>query len=597
MSIHRTAASSAHASIARYRRVAQWIAVAALAVLGPIGNIAAQTLTVPAPPTKQIALYNNSQSRIYAMIEVGRKRLDANTVNTDLWMQAQLGVNSSDTYKQQFPTAVNYRAYINLPTTTDAGGIPPGGSIVVDVPFYTQLKDVTADDLGVDDDQFIDWWNGVRLYFFNGANALSAAYITYDTGSGQPHPVTPLAGAAEVLCTNSAGGDCNVTLESTTINPLFNIPFQLQEYTFASAEGPPPGGLLPAGSPLAIDDSYVNYNVSSLDSVYLPIAMGPLGNASVPYLGSAQLLPAFNAELRAFSAAGNNWPFYVPTYFAAGDQPDFPPIFGAACSLAPFTTTNPPQAAYRGTKIPGTANVINLSYAGIPSSSGGEEINPPIPPTLSSQPANYETFPGYAQNQCVSDGIDPYAAPELGTAGQSVVDLWTRCTTDNSDTTPTCIDIKTVRELFISNYQAACGTNPADQPDAVATLFAAYGWVPISFPLYASKCHGGALAGSDPSNPSPQYVAANEAYCRLQYNYLTLPAAQGAYVFNPYVQLIHGTLQSSAYAFSIDDKASFRHVTGTGVVIAIGGTRGLENETPSPLPTASTIFNFCRAGQ
>jgi hypothetical protein len=81
-------------------------------------------------------------------------------------------------------------------------------------------------------------------------------------------------------------------------------------------------------------------------------------------------------------------------------------------------------------------------------------------------------------------------------------------------------------------------------------------------------------------------------YCDLQYNYLTgVPDKE---IFNPYTKLIHETLESSAYAFSIDDEASFKHVMGTGIILAIAGANGLENQTRSPLPNERNFRDRCR---
>ncbi len=107
------------------------------------------------------------------------------------------------------------------------------------------------------------------------------------------------------------------------------------------------------------------------------------------------------------------------------------------------------------------------------------------------------------------------------------------------------------------------------------------------------------------------YKDAALAYCRLQYNYLTLPANQKADIFNPYTALIHaphnpllgGGLDSSAYAFSIDDKLSFKSVVAEGVILAIAGTKGLEFDkkagqrapVPTPIPTtAKEIEDHCK---
>jgi hypothetical protein len=82
-------------------------------------------------------------------------------------------------------------------------------------------------------------------------------------------------------------------------------------------------------------------------------------------------------------------------------------------------------------------------------------------------------------------------------------------------------------------------------------------------------------------------------------------------IFNPYTALIHapyspvlgGGLDSSAYAFSIDDKLSFKHVVAEGIILAIAGTKGVEFDkaagqtapVPTPIPvTPEEIKEHCK---
>jgi hypothetical protein len=119
-------------------------------------------------------------------------------------------------------------------------------------------------------------------------------------------------------------------------------------------------------------------------------------------------------------------------------------------------------------------------------------------------------------------------------------------------------------------------------PDFDSTIQAIYGFVPITF----SGCTGGAL------KDTAGFKDAIGHYCDLQYNYLT--GAPEEEIFNPYTRLIHDTLKSSAYAFSIDDKVSFKHVVGTGIILAIAGANGLENKTAAPLPDKTNFKDQCR---
>jgi hypothetical protein len=129
--------------------------------------------------------------------------------------------------------------------------------------------------------------------------------------------------------------------------------------------------------------------------------------------------------------------------------------------------------------------------------------------------------------------------------------------------------------------------SPADLP---ATIFAVYGWVPIKFPLYPKageiQCEGPALLTTTPTPGA--YNTAIKTYCELQYNYLT-PSLPQELVFNPYTKLIHETLGSTAYAFSIDDEQAFRHLVAPGVIITVGGVSGLDNTTPSPKPDSNKL--------
>ena len=57
------------------------------------------------------------------------------------------------------------------------------------MPFYTQLQPSTPDNLGKVEDQFVDWWNAMRVFVFEGKDAVVAAY-NYSQDS--PPPPTPL---------------------------------------------------------------------------------------------------------------------------------------------------------------------------------------------------------------------------------------------------------------------------------------------------------------------------------------------------------------------------------------------------------------------
>jgi hypothetical protein len=520
----------------------------------------------PTPHTATIVIHNNftneSGLRIYPYLE-SAKRYDPPLGNPDLWMQAEF---RTDTPLRQFLTDFNYRAYINPPQPGNPGGIGPGESVTITVPFYTQLKEYTDENLGEVHDQFIDWWNAQRVYFFVGQTDLSSA-LQYN-GSRDPRPVTPLPQASAPKCPRD---HCTILLKAYDISLKHNVPYGFAEYTFGTAlDGPPP-------KIHRYDE--VHYNANAVDSQYLPLAVGAYENPAVPYVGSPLTIEKFKMVFPGFSAQGEKWPFYIPIYLDKyKTHPGFPKLDNyMPCSLnAPF----PDYPEYSLLPLlPSTFNVLEESYKGRP---GAGTV--PVPPLLSSQPPDWKTF--FSNHHCIESSDPKYDTPNLGTYGQGMVDLWTKCTTSGGDGSPTCNDIQEVNDFFQRNYKAKC---PAQTPDQPAVLKAVYGWVPIEWPV--GGCVGNNLASTD------GYSGANKAYCRLQYNYLTV--SDPADIFNPWTGLIHSKtgLNSSAYAFSIDDALAVKNVTAKGIIIALGGLNGLENRNPTPIPQSEgEIGTACKGG-
>ncbi len=166
----------------------------------------------------------------------------------------------------------------------------------------------------------------------------------------------------------------------------------------------------------------------------------------------------------------------------------------------------------------------------------------------------------------------------LGQVGQATLDLWNKCTSSTPTQSPTCTKIRQVNTFFVNDYRQ-CFPGKA-LPSTEEFLRDVYGWV--QFP----GC-------STPLAQVAGYNVAIRTYCDLQYNFFDT-AVLPADVFNPYVKLIHETLKSNAYAFSIDDAVAFKSLPGDGVIITIAGADGLENQTQTPLPTASTYKTYCK---
>ena len=247
------------------------------------GTANAQIVPPPTCPSKDcskvITFYNNNPTasgvRIFPVIQAGIQ-------NPDPWLQALFNDNTK-TYAETHYS----RAYIN-----PVNGIPPGGHVSVTVPWYSKLAN--------DVDQYADWYNGCRVYFFDSVEALSAAHAA-DKNS----PLSVTAGSPVVSCANCAEP---VAIFKDTLAIPPNIPFQLVEYTFADIDT--------VGKPF-IRDLNVGYNISYLDQIYLPLALAPCRtepcNSPDPsafgYLGTTKALNDFRSTLTKFSDT-EGWPRY-----------------------------------------------------------------------------------------------------------------------------------------------------------------------------------------------------------------------------------------------------------------------------------------------
>ena len=576
---------------------------------------------LPAPKKTIRIVNNNVNSTLYAFIQSpifeNKKQTDA-----DLWMQTQCGINDWVNIGSQqvplwnsqrtFKTTRLYRAYILI--NNSSNGIAHGNYVDVTVPFYTQLTPIPANRLGLDPDQYIDWWNANRIYMFDTAAAFNSAMWTNQCantncaaggtpapGGNLPQPVVnPVGGADTPTCVSSDGATCTVLLREAAVNVPDGVPFQLQEYTAASAEGPPLNNNLlsqqncPTGfvyvDHTCLGNQYVNYNVSSLNSVFMSVAMEPRGRTDTQYVGSATTVDDLRTKIGSFSNSGTDWPYYVPAYFDSKTHEGFLSSVSYACSLSvPFPSdyTFPP---YNLPKIPGTFNVFTESYSGGPGSDG---TAPPIPPILSSNPANWRTFAGYAENHCSPPTVPPFVnPPAVGTLGQKVQNLWDLCLNGVSDTSQTCTRIRDIQKLFQTSYDTNCkANNPVPR---FQLQRAVYGWVPIDY----KGCKGADLS------LQKNFPTLQSEYCQLRYNYLETEVKNNQkYLFNPYTALIHGNasvgvpngLGSTAYAFSIDDALSFKSVVADGLIIAVGGPNGLGNPNGEPIPkTPAEALTHCR---
>ena len=184
-----------------------WLCLTSLLLLfGGVAAASAQTV-----PTKTITLYNNSPDHtLYPVIQA--PIMSGENVR-DLWLQAQFQV--ADVNSQIFNTTLLYRIFVNC-----SRGVPHNSSVTLTIPFYTQLLPASPATLGKVNDQFIDWWNAMRVFVFDGKDAADAAYNYSVDRSGNvipPIPVSPVSGAALPSCTSN-----NATCEPLLIRAYVN---------------------------------------------------------------------------------------------------------------------------------------------------------------------------------------------------------------------------------------------------------------------------------------------------------------------------------------------------------------------------------------
>lgn len=467
---------------------------------------------MPVKP-KTITIYNNSDDVIYPAIETSR-----NEVNE--WLQGCWRT------AQAYPTRFVYKAYVN-----EGRGLLPNTSVTLTLPLMSQL----------DQERYITWWNGGRV-------------ILADKSERLRDPNDRNIGVVANVSCEAQGTDCALTIYEAASGVPEDAYAQLSEYTF--------GDSVPiTGEPRWFKPENVGYNISYVDHVYMPVAIGPKDNPYIGYSGSVQALPVFREKIDAFlsGASGKGWPLYN--------------LFGR--------------------KLPGAYNAF--------AARGGTRDradNVPVKPAEGDPPV-------LTVLRCIDGGCtdEEKKTVHFGAALQQVQNLWGSCVSwEGEDISAyvteriTCpgelqTDMKLVKQFFEQNHRnyvdgwyrdkTCTALDPDKNPgprtpkflflDALAHI---YGWV---------QFNNGCSAATNPliktEIPGWNHARIQEIYIDdLQYNYRKPYFRDNPKLaFNPYVHLIHEDLEMNAYGFSVDDAVGFMSELGTGLIFAVGGTRGLEN--------------------
>ncbi|WP_112219187.1 hypothetical protein [Legionella quinlivanii] len=456
---------------------------------------------------KTITIYNNTDKIIYPVLATSK-----NAVNE--WVQGCFRSSSP------YPTNYVYKLYVN-----ENSGIPPDSSVTITLPLYSESKG-----------SYITWWNGGRVVLADRNDRL------------HEEQDSPMTVPSEVTC-EGKNVQCNLYLYSSNVQFPEDVYAQLSEYTFGDSIVPPKQTLR------LLKPENVGYNISYVDHVYMPIAIGPKNNPYIGYSGSIQSIETFRDHLQAFlqSAIGKGWPVY---------------------NLSEL-------------KLPGGYNIFAQRSGTLP-----PDDNVPVKPQ--------EGFPPVLTvMKCIQGGCTDEEKRSLhfGESVQNMQNLWGSCVGWDEDVskyvteTVSCPDdlkkdLETIQKFFKQNhaqylqmYSAGkCTLTPKSDPvqfnywEAIKHI---YGWVPFN-----EGCGAAANPLSDTKISGWDHAKIQSMYIHdLQYNYQK-PTTTAAFMFNPYVKLIHDDsyLSMDAYGFSVDDAVGFMSELGDGLIFAVGGSNGLENQ-------------------
>jgi|GEM_PF-2687904 len=550
------------AKLYRYISLPVLSVLAAAAAWGAGANTAAAAAGVcaddggklPKECTKEIRVYNNTPGRIWVVLQASIQLTDAVACprgsakgGGDVWLQVALG-KTDDCYAVKS----NYYAFIN-----GGGGVAKNDFVSIEVPWWSKRK---VSDKG---DKYIDWWRGARVIVFDDRTAFNEIFnelkgnprVPYRAGSPRPDCGK---GMAKNACKNVLAYEVTPKAE---IAP--HLPFQLNEFTFADVCKVEPNGafepICEGANPGGFIDFNQNYNVSNVDQVYLPLALEPIRKpATVGYMGTTMTVEDFREKLEAFTKADKrpnspDWPVYNNP--KSGSKKMYPSA---------------------GIRVPSAQSV--LAYY----------MNP-------------TNFP---------DGKTPTIIPKKQPKlVEDMVDQWRDCTKKNPEN---CNKKQaelydSVDDAFKANYKKyvqKCSDIPdflkpaggGNRPKMTAYLTYIYGWVPFN-----EKCANEELPVAQTPPPASRALL---NYFEMQYNFEQMPNdKQRPKWFNPYTQLVHadandGGLEAAAYAFSIDDHASFLSNNGGstagGLIFTVGGPKGLVNgkRHAPPTPTVYRWYGF-----
>ncbi len=560
--------------------------------LGGVGMAKAQTVDCatqcPTVPTMIIKIFNDDPHHtIFPTFTTGHHPA---LPDGDIWLKSIFKVPKNDEATHPYPTNLTYRFFIN-PTT----GIRPGQGVTLTIPLYTPK---VSNPSPVTPDQYIDWWNGDNMwtYYSDYDKTDPPLALTYDLNhrSSQTPVNTSLFPPNVVLptCETATRGPCDpLVIYQDTGGEVGNAnPNQLLEFTLGARNE-----LIvvnPATDPSnTIDLKNVDFDISFVDGVFGPAAMGTYQNDQVGYVGSPKPLgqstdqPAngkcatIQCGMQQFKINSEflGWPQFVKQYNQT------------LCPTCPASETF--------LKFPSLLNVFGRLSG----------VNPPADLTPPPDPMNwpnslwppikklFDNWTGFAGHVGKTDG---------------------KCKSEYTQDS-FCSALLRVKKLIadnFKNYQTLSCHDPNVKLTDQVMIAKVYAWQ-----SFQENC--AANANTLPNTPGywiwansehtikdyAKYNGVKLDFDKLNYQQFT---DTPIYNFNPWVQLIHNDPYlgiKNAYAYSVDDAVGNIQAYGGGIVINFGGTTHLENPNEAgdlvtitlgaPLPTALiqwTSYRLCQ---
>lgn len=469
----------------------------------------------PDKSSKTMTLINNSDETIYPVL------IDA---------------NYSRTYDPIDPTYKGYRAYVGYDDNgTYKLGLKPHSIVKIPVPLA--------------------FWNGGRMQVsdVNPIPSYSSGTFSYDATAKRYTVMT-----GDTVKTGDSGlkrpqGVLMLYRANTPSGFSLDAPSQLIEFTYR-------------------DRPYklINYDVSYVDSMYLPVAMEAQSSsgAQVGYIGTGISVDKMQGLIQNF--ASNNTDF-LGNYFHRSGWPKF----------------NIPADLNSDTgnvKIPGAFNLFAL--AGVTSSYNSEKMLNIGDPEKDNDQVNIITSLWFSWvNYYETKVPKPTPVPVIST--QKKVELIPLDIPNNQQ--QTAAEFSKVVYNVVSNFKQAFPN--ATPSELVQNIIGFY------LPGDATTTESRTLLTTQ-----VQSLLRGVADDTKDKGWYPNPADQNAiYNLDPFVWFAHDQLGTSGYGFSIDDGVADVSVNGaTNLYVAIGGTTGLPNPTPytrnlgnkKPTPEISTSTNL-----